>query len=65
MASLRLLAAGASAVGAGVLSSYYLTSDSPVSIMTFNMTIIRCIFYYISIIFNFITWNKSNITVFN
>ncbi|XP_044598038.1 glycerol-3-phosphate dehydrogenase, mitochondrial-like isoform X3 [Cotesia glomerata] len=30
MASLRLLAAGASAVGAGVLSSYYLTSDSPV-----------------------------------
>ncbi|XP_034942515.1 glycerol-3-phosphate dehydrogenase, mitochondrial isoform X2 [Chelonus insularis] len=30
MASLRLLAAGASAVGAGALSSYFLTSDAPV-----------------------------------
>ncbi|KAK0082946.1 hypothetical protein PV325_009598 [Microctonus aethiopoides] len=30
MASLRLLAAGASAVGAGALSSYYLTSDNTV-----------------------------------
>lgn len=40
MASLRLLAAGASAVGAGALSTYYLTSDSPVSVITFNVIFI-------------------------